>query len=87
MAAFLAAGAMIAENPVTYVRDYPKKRGMNFSHDAHDWLGGYPYETATATELHDRICRMGFTELRSFRQRVTFGLFGARCHEFVFQKI
>jgi len=59
---------------------------MNFSHDAHDWLGGYPYETASATELHDRICAMGFTEERSFRLPITRGLFGSGCHEFVFRK-
>jgi SAM-dependent methyltransferase len=87
MAAFLAArGLRRGDNPIAYLRDYSEMRGMNFSHDAHDWLGGYPYETATATELHDRVCRMGFTELRSFRLPVTIGLFGSGCHEFVFQR-
>jgi 2-polyprenyl-6-hydroxyphenyl methylase/3-demethylubiquinone-9 3-methyltransferase len=59
---------------------------MNFSHDVHDWLGGFPYETATATEIHDRVCSMGFIEERSFRLPKTLGLFGSGCHEFVFQK-
>jgi 2-polyprenyl-6-hydroxyphenyl methylase/3-demethylubiquinone-9 3-methyltransferase len=86
--AFLTARILRSwESPIAYVRNYPKKRGMNFSHDVHDWLGGYPYETATATEIHDRVCRMGFTELRSFLLPMTFGLFGSGCHEFVFQKI
>jgi 2-polyprenyl-6-hydroxyphenyl methylase/3-demethylubiquinone-9 3-methyltransferase len=59
---------------------------MNFSHDVHDWLGGFPYETATATEIHDRVRSMGFIEERSFRLPKTLGLFGSGCHEFVFQK-
>lgn len=87
MTALLGRQALMGKNPISYVRNYAKMRGMNFSHDAHDWLGGYPYETATAVELHDRICRMGFTEQRSFRLPASLGLFGAGCHELVFQKI
>ncbi len=86
MAAFLTAKTLLGRNPISYVRNYSEMRGMNFSHDAHDWLGGYPYETATATEIHDRICKMGFTEKRSFPLPVSRGLFGSGCHEFVFQK-
>jgi SAM-dependent methyltransferase len=86
MAALLGRQTLLGDNPVSYVRNYPEVRGMNFSHDAHDWLGGYPYETATSTEIRDRICKMGFTELRSFPLPASFGLFGSGCHEFVFQK-
>jgi 4-aminobutyrate aminotransferase-like enzyme len=62
MAAFLAAKALLGGNPISYVLRYSEVRGMNFSHDAHNWLGGYPYETATASEIHDRICSMGLNE-------------------------
>ncbi len=86
MAAHLAAQTLWGRNPISYVRNYSELRGMNFSHDAHDWLGGYPYETATATELSNRICKMGFTEVRSFPLPVRVGLLGSGCHEFVFQK-
>jgi 2-polyprenyl-6-hydroxyphenyl methylase/3-demethylubiquinone-9 3-methyltransferase len=86
MVALLARQTLSGENPVSYVRNYPQMRGMNFSHDAHDWLGGYPYETATAAEIRDRVCKRGFTELRSFPLPITFGLFGSGCHEFVFRK-
>jgi 2-polyprenyl-3-methyl-5-hydroxy-6-metoxy-1,4-benzoquinol methylase len=86
MAAFFAGLTLLGRNPISYARNYSEKRGMNFSHDAHDWLGGYPYETASATEIHDRICEMGFTEERSFPLRKSRGLFGSACHEFVFQK-
>jgi SAM-dependent methyltransferase len=86
MTALLARQTLMGENPISYVRNYPEMRGMNFSHDAHDWLGGYPYETATAAEIRDCIYQMGFTELRSFPLPISFGLFGSGCHEFVFQK-
>jgi SAM-dependent methyltransferase len=86
MAARFAAKALSGRNPISHIRNYSATRGMNFSHDAHDWLGGYPYETATAVELHDRICRMGFIEERSFPLPVSRGLLGSGCHEFVFQK-
>jgi 2-polyprenyl-3-methyl-5-hydroxy-6-metoxy-1,4-benzoquinol methylase len=85
MAAYLARTSL-RTNPISYVRNYSKMRGMNFSHDVHDWLGGYPYEAASADQLHDRISALGFSEARSFRLPVTIGLFGAGCHEFVFQK-
>jgi 2-polyprenyl-6-hydroxyphenyl methylase/3-demethylubiquinone-9 3-methyltransferase len=87
MAAYFARLTQLGRNPISYVRKYSEMRGMNFSHDAHDWLGGYPYESASAAELHDRICRMGFSEERSFRLPRSRGLFGSGCHEFVFRKI
>jgi 2-polyprenyl-6-hydroxyphenyl methylase/3-demethylubiquinone-9 3-methyltransferase len=86
MAGFLVRRLTMGENPVSYVRNYSEVRGMNFSHDAHDWLGGFPYESASAAELHDRICGMGFTEQRAFLFPARFGLFGSACHEFVFRK-
>lgn len=86
MAALLARKAFAGENPVAYVRNYFALRGMHFSHDAHDWLGGYPYETAGAGELVERISALGFTELRSFPIPKTFGLFGSGCGEFVFER-
>jgi 2-polyprenyl-6-hydroxyphenyl methylase/3-demethylubiquinone-9 3-methyltransferase len=87
IAAFLAAKLVRSrENPLAFIQNYSRTRGMNFSHDVHDWLGGYPYETATAGEIHERVCRMGFAEQRSFPLPMTFGLFGSGCHEFVFRK-
>lgn len=86
MAAYVGAKFLTGNNPVRFVRDYPVRRGMNFSHDAHDWLGGYPYEAASAEQLHDKITALDFSEVLSFRLPVKFGLFGTGCHEFVFQK-
>jgi 2-polyprenyl-6-hydroxyphenyl methylase/3-demethylubiquinone-9 3-methyltransferase len=87
MAAFLAAKALLGANPIAHVRNYSETRGMNFSHDAHDWLGGYPYETSSADEMIGRVSALGFRELRSFRLPATSGLFGSGCNEFVFVKI
>lgn len=39
------------ENPFVYIKTYEKNRGMSWRHDIIDWLGGYPYEFATADEI------------------------------------
>lgn len=38
-------------NPVRYAREYRKARGMALWTDHVDWLGGYPYEFASASEI------------------------------------
>jgi 2-polyprenyl-6-hydroxyphenyl methylase/3-demethylubiquinone-9 3-methyltransferase len=60
---------------------------MDLLHDAHDWLGGYPYETATATEIKTRLVHLGFSERRSFVTTPRLGgLLGSGCSEFVFSR-
>jgi len=83
--ALFSAQLLRGRNPITFLTR-ARARGMNFSHDVHDWLGGYPYESAKAEEVHDRICRLGFAEERSFRIAPSSGIFGASCHEFVFHR-
>jgi cyclopropane fatty-acyl-phospholipid synthase-like methyltransferase len=83
--ALFSAQLLRGRNPVALVTR-ARARGMNFSHDIHDWLGGYPYDSATADELHDRVCRLGFSEERSFRIPPSSGVFGSGCHEFVFRR-
>lgn len=39
------------QNPVHYIRTYRSERGMNWWTDVRDWLGGYPYEAATPSEV------------------------------------
>ncbi len=39
------------QNPVREARRYRRARGMALRTDLIDWLGGYPYEFATATEI------------------------------------
>ncbi|KRR10801.1 hypothetical protein CP49_22025 [Bradyrhizobium valentinum] len=83
ISALFSAELLRGRNPIERITR-TRARGMNSSHDLHDWLGGYPYETATAGELYDRIRAMGFTEERSFLIPPSLGLFGAGNHEFVF---
>ncbi len=44
-------------NPVRQAREYERQRGMARSTDLIDWLGGYPYEFASADEIR------GFCEI------------------------
>jgi SAM-dependent methyltransferase len=39
------------ENPIHVAREYRHSRGMALWTDLVDWLGGYPYEFATAAEI------------------------------------
>lgn len=72
------------------VRDYGKNRGMEFYHDLHDWLGGYPYESITSSGL-DRILRsLGFVPTtvrakRGFLGGRELGIFGSGCDEYVYR--
>lgn len=66
-------------NPVARYRDRARTRGMSMWHDWIDWLGGYPFETATPEEIF-RFCRdHGFT----LTELATCGG-GHGCNEFVF---
>ncbi len=41
-------------------------RGMDYYHDVHDWLGGYPYESISPPEADDLCRSIGFVPVRSF---------------------
>jgi 2-polyprenyl-6-hydroxyphenyl methylase/3-demethylubiquinone-9 3-methyltransferase len=80
---FFAVTAATGRNPVNVVRSYGE-RGMDWSHDVHDWLGGYPYESATPEEVTARLDRLGFGLVRSFVDPSgKAGLLGSGCDEFV----
>lgn len=88
MAAYLAALVAQGRNPAAYLRDYASKRGMNWTHDVHDWLGGYPYESATPTETVTFLEQRGFALVHSHtRAAPALGLFGSPCNEFLFQRM
>ena len=46
-AAFLAK----SRNFRQYVDTYHSMRSMDFYHDVHDWMGGYPYESISPDEF------------------------------------
>ena len=84
--AFLLGKVMRRQNPVKFVRDYRSSRGMNWHRDVHDWLGGYPYESASAEAVKQQLDRLGFHVVRSFEHPVGLGLFGTGCDEYVGQR-
>ena len=57
------------------------RRGMDVRYDVRDWLGGYPYEYASPTEIQRALSDL---DLVMNRCDVTRGFTG--CNEFVFKK-
>lgn len=71
-------------NPMGYIRywtNYRSDRGMSRWYDWIDWIGGYPYECASAESLADYFESRGFS-----LQRVKDCSGGIGCHELVFAK-
>jgi 2-polyprenyl-3-methyl-5-hydroxy-6-metoxy-1,4-benzoquinol methylase len=77
----LATGGNFRE----YVANYRSSRGMDFYHDIHDWLGGYPYETALAPEVASKLAGLGFKAERVFARPISSGIFGSGCDEYVYR--
>src|SRR5262245_4939044 len=69
-----------------YVANYKQSRGMDFAHDVHDWMGGYPYESITADEVDRMMRELGFAPERSFTRPMSLGLFGSGCDEYVYRR-
>lgn len=59
---------------------YGSDRGMNLWHDAVDWVGGYPFETATPAELIGFFNNHDSSLIKMTRKT------GSGCNEFVFQR-
>ncbi len=49
------------QNPMKKIRGHKHLRGMSWSIDIKDWLGGYPYECATVEEIFRFAHKRGFT--------------------------
>jgi 2-polyprenyl-6-hydroxyphenyl methylase/3-demethylubiquinone-9 3-methyltransferase len=61
--------------------EYKKSRGMSRWHDMIDWLGGYPYEFASARQLVEFYERDGY-RLRKLAPNDGYG-----CHQLVFERV
>ncbi len=86
-AAFIAGLLSTGRNPFKYIPGYKGSRGMNWHHDVHDWLGGYPYESTTQSEIVPSLQNIGFEVVRIFQASTTrTGIFGAGCDEYVFRR-
>ena len=49
-----------AKFAVTGKNPFKKERGMDFRIDVIDWVGGYPYEYASPSEMTERLEALGF---------------------------
>jgi len=79
---FAAARAYQGRNPLPF-SDWKRKtedRGMSVWHDWVDWIGGWPFETATPHKVIDRMQTRGFVleKMKSVGN-------GWGCNEFVFR--
>jgi 2-polyprenyl-6-hydroxyphenyl methylase/3-demethylubiquinone-9 3-methyltransferase len=84
--AYLIGKAARGHDPSKFVRDYRSNRGMDFHRDVHDWLGGYPYESASADKVKQELARLRLQLVRSFEHPVGLGIFGTGCDEYVCQR-
>jgi 2-polyprenyl-6-hydroxyphenyl methylase/3-demethylubiquinone-9 3-methyltransferase len=70
-----------------YVADYSQRRGMDFAHDVHDWLGGWPYESITPAQTERFMTSLGLYRVRAFTRRHTsVGIFGSGCDQYVYAR-
>ncbi len=79
-AAFLKDLALL-RSPLARYRGYARLRGMSWWHDMLDWIGGYPFETATPAAVCEFVERRGFARERL----VTCGR-KSGCNQFVFRR-
>jgi 2-polyprenyl-6-hydroxyphenyl methylase/3-demethylubiquinone-9 3-methyltransferase len=64
-------------------REYRTQRGMNRFYDSIDWLGGYPYESASPAEI-ESFLRDEFMLQKSASTTAPIGLLGSGCAEYTF---
>jgi len=70
-----------------YMAAYGQRRGMDFHHDVHDWLGGWPYESISPAQTERFMSNLGLRRVRAFTRRGhKLGLFGSGCDEYVYAR-
>ena len=69
----------IAKFLVTGKNPMSSRRGMDYYHNVIDWIGGYPYEYASAHEIQSLLKSKGFEQTYYRQATVPTG-----CNEFVF---
>ncbi len=72
---FIAKFLVTGKNPLKMHR-----HGMDFRHNVIDWLGGYPYEYASVSEMEAVLTNLGAEKIRVIPAQVPTG-----CNEFVCQ--
>lgn len=71
----------LAKLAVTGQDPKKKERGMDFFYDVVDWIGGYPYEYMSISEMEAFLDPLGFSLLRVNPAKVPTG-----CNEFVLRR-
>ena len=77
----LVKDLLLLRNPLTRYRQYNRARGMSWWYDCLDWIGGYPFETATPEAIFAFFQERGFV-----LERMTTCGSGSGCNQFVFRK-
>jgi 2-polyprenyl-6-hydroxyphenyl methylase/3-demethylubiquinone-9 3-methyltransferase len=74
-------------NPARYMREQ-RDRGMEFHHNVHDWMGGYPYESTDAPSVDRFMRERGFEAADVRPTRIwALGLWGSGCSEYVYRRL
>lgn len=67
------------------VAEYRGNRGMDFYHDVHDWLGGWPYESISPADVRSLMRTLHMKEVREFvMPGISSGMPGSGCDEYVY---
>ena len=81
--AYLAGILATGRDPRVYVHDYQSNRGMDWHHDVEDWLGGYPYESVSNSDMARLAHENGFVVRATYERAVpASGLFGSLIVEY-----
>lgn len=75
--------------PWRHRAEYLRQRGMQVKYDVHDWLGGYPYESASPAEVRSFLGGMGLMERAAFvrsDKAIPWQPFGSGCDEYRFAR-
>jgi 2-polyprenyl-6-hydroxyphenyl methylase/3-demethylubiquinone-9 3-methyltransferase len=69
------------KNPITEIEAYGLRRGMSWSIDVTDWIGGLPFEFASVDEIF-RFCNHEFGfQLINLESTISLG-----CNQFLFKR-
>lgn len=82
---FLFAKWAQGNTPRAFVKNYRLRRGMDFMTDIRDWLGGYPYESASPATIHNFLTVRGFKLIKSNIRDKQFGFLGSGCNEYIYE--
>ena len=74
------------KSPLARIRRYNRKRGMKWYTDVIDWLGGYPYESASREEIKAFVEALGYRLEFSNKTKRRFEFFGSGVAEYRFVK-